>query len=268
MSECETPEPELGAGGPGEVQDQTEDELQVLIDKLCELGVTLEQLVSLVVASDPDGDGIINIEGMVDVNLEGQCLTVANCEGTSLSVELTPANISAIAEALQPLQIEQDCTIGFLPIKGCLDGECVHGIQTVQHTKSTGVTEVLGNSLPAGASDEPCPCVIEVALIKPCCDIRKTLTDGEFDIAAELGLGPGYTIPSFTLNLFQTAVKDGTADVVDCAGNPSVLHCGQQISYSGGGGDQHDPIQSITLGPGDLATLEARVCPPSEFTDV
>ena len=286
MSECETPEPELGAGGPAP-EDTTEDELQEMIDKLC-------QLVELLIASDPDGDGILNIEGMVEVSLEGQCLTITNCEGDALTVELSAETIAeltsslttslaetclqfkqcdgevfnvAIAPGEEPIPVEIDCVILGAPITGCLDGVCVEGVQVVEHIKSTGVTTVLGNTLPAGASPEPCPEVIVVTLPTSCCDKRIILDgDATHDINALLGVGPGVTVPSFSLTVQTLANKASGVTLVDCDGNKSDAFCGENISYSGGCADQNSLISLVATSAGDRVILEARVCPPLEAT--
>ena len=263
-------------------------DLTDVLDKLC-------RLVDLLIATDPDMDGILNIEGEVEVSLAGQCLTVTNCDGETLSVELTAENIDDLSSSVStsladtclqfkqcagevfevtitpgddPLPVEQDCTISIIPVVGCLDGECVEGLQAVEFTKSTGAMVVLSNDLPAGATVGACPDIITICAPVPCCDKRKVAPVGTSLLTDILGLGTGDTISSVTVSMIQAVDKNTPAEVTDCDGDPSPIYCGQAFSFEGGCADYTKPIESITTAAGDVVIVEARVCPAREATSL
>jgi len=66
-----------------------------------EVVAKLTQLIDLIAATDPDNDGILNIDvGLIEVGLAEQCLKVSNCDGDTLSVALSPAALTALGDEL------------------------------------------------------------------------------------------------------------------------------------------------------------------------
>lgn len=222
-----------------------------------------------------------NINELVEA-LAGACLSFKQCEGEVFDVAVNWGDMPPV-EIAGPVDVniigsELDLTVDIdelksqvvgQPLYGCLDGEPVSGMRFwLVHTDGSPAQD-LGNTLPDGASDEPCPCIVEVVPPVACCDIRMILEgDATHDIPTLLGLGTGYTVPTFQLTIQKTAVKDQEVPVVDCDGNPSTALCGESIKYYGGEADQHSVLTSVTTVEGDRVILEARVCPPLEATDV
>ena len=98
----------------------------------------LNQLIELLLASDPEGDGIINVDAVL--SLDGQCLKVDNCDGTELSVELTAENIAALAEAnIVPVKLREQCF-------QVLTGEEQTQISAASGTLPNGVTYTVTNT--------------------------------------------------------------------------------------------------------------------------
>ena len=206
---------------PGSGAPQVEVDLTETVAKLCDL-------VDILIGTDPDGDGILNVE--IDGDLAVDCFVV-------------------------PEQYD-----------ACLDGCCISATRYLKISKSGAFpTEVIHDTLPEGATVGPCPNIVEVSLPVSCCDCRVVLdTADTHDIPTLLELGPGFTVSDFTLTVQNVGDEGAPPVVVDCKGNESTLCCSESITLTGGCADETSTFQSVATSAGDVITIEARVCPPSE----